>query len=289
MAKMFYSIEEAAECLGVTQDQLKQMAASGKLQQFRDRDKLMFKRDQVDALAQKGGTSGGSKAPGASGGPIALAPSGETDAIDLKADSHRGAERKDDPRQATGISVFDAGEVTPADPMAQTQVTPSVRDEDLAIESVGSGSGLLDLTRESDDTSLGAELLDEIYPGSGGEPSDVKVDTAMGSGVSAVADAGSASGLEEISSQASPAMIAMAGEAYDPAGSGLSVGMLIGATITLFILLIVAVFAINGAPSAIASTMAANDTNLLMYSGILLGGSIVLGVIGMFIAKATAK
>jgi len=28
-----------------------------------------------------------------------------------------------------------------------------------------SGEGLLDLTRESDDTSLGAELLDEIYPG----------------------------------------------------------------------------------------------------------------------------
>ena len=28
-----------------------------------------------------------------------------------------------------------------------------------------SGSGLMDLTRESDDTSLGAELLDEIYPG----------------------------------------------------------------------------------------------------------------------------
>ena len=25
--------------------------------------------------------------------------------------------------------------------------------------------GLLDLTREADDTSLGAELLDEIYPG----------------------------------------------------------------------------------------------------------------------------
>jgi len=34
----------------------------------------------------------------------------------------------------------------------------------LGIEGTGSGSGLLDLTRESDDTSLGAELLDEIAP-----------------------------------------------------------------------------------------------------------------------------
>jgi hypothetical protein len=33
------------------------------------------------------------------------------------------------------------------------------------LEGTGSGSGLLDLTRESDDTSLGAELLDEITPG----------------------------------------------------------------------------------------------------------------------------
>jgi excisionase family DNA binding protein len=56
MAKMFYSLEEAAQKLGATEDQVKQMAGSGKLQQFRDRDKLMFKRDQVDALAGKSAT-----------------------------------------------------------------------------------------------------------------------------------------------------------------------------------------------------------------------------------------
>src|SRR5205085_11207552 len=37
--------------------------------------------------------------------------------------------------------------------------------DQVNLEGVGSGSGLLDLTRESDDTSLGAELLDEIAPG----------------------------------------------------------------------------------------------------------------------------
>ena len=36
-------------------------------------------------------------------------------------------------------------------------------DEDLSLESVGSGSGLLDLTEETDDTSLGADLLDEVF------------------------------------------------------------------------------------------------------------------------------
>ena len=50
MAKMFYTLEEAAQTLGVSADQIKQMAEQGKLQQFRDRDKLMFKREQVDQL-----------------------------------------------------------------------------------------------------------------------------------------------------------------------------------------------------------------------------------------------
>ena len=51
MAKMFYTLAETAEKLGATEDAVKNMATQGKLQQFRDRDKLMFKRDQVDALS----------------------------------------------------------------------------------------------------------------------------------------------------------------------------------------------------------------------------------------------
>ena len=51
MAKMFYSIEEAAQRMGKSVDQVKKMASSGQLQEFRDRDRLMFKREQVDLLA----------------------------------------------------------------------------------------------------------------------------------------------------------------------------------------------------------------------------------------------
>ena len=51
MAKMFYSIEEAAEKLGVTEEAIQEMAASGQIQQFRDREKLMFKREQIDLLS----------------------------------------------------------------------------------------------------------------------------------------------------------------------------------------------------------------------------------------------
>jgi hypothetical protein len=61
-----------------------------------------------------------------------------------------------------GISVFDDDELPiAADPMGETQISATVPE----LEAVGSGSGLLDLTREKDDTSLGAELLGSISPG----------------------------------------------------------------------------------------------------------------------------
>ena len=68
-----------------------------------------------------------------------------------------------------GVNVLeDSGEEqTPTvDDMGQTQVAPDLEDLDsVTLDSGSSGSGLLDLSREADDTSLGAELLDEIYPG----------------------------------------------------------------------------------------------------------------------------
>src|SRR5690554_2162402 len=51
MAKMFYTLQEAAEKLGTSEDQVKQMVEDGKLKQFRDRDQVMFKVDEVDRAA----------------------------------------------------------------------------------------------------------------------------------------------------------------------------------------------------------------------------------------------
>jgi len=65
---------------------------------------------------------------------------------------------------SVGVSVFDEEDLDQsADPLAKTLMTGTAGG--TGLEGIGSGSGLLDLTRESDDTSLGAELLDEIYPG----------------------------------------------------------------------------------------------------------------------------
>jgi hypothetical protein len=53
MAKLFYTMDETMERLGITEAQIQELIASSKLMDFRDRDKLMFKVDQVDQLANE--------------------------------------------------------------------------------------------------------------------------------------------------------------------------------------------------------------------------------------------
>ena len=306
MAKMFYTLDEAAQKLGVDADKIKAMAASGELQQFRDRDKLMFKRDQIDTLA--GAANGDSD----SGSPIPLVPSDDTDAISL-ADTNLTSKAGltstgSGTGTGSGMSVFGPDEVEPVDPLAQTAMTNPMADtsqDDLSLESVGSGSGLLDLTRESDDTSLGAELLDEIYPGgtNAGEGS-----LASGIGSSGVFESaismetgtgGTAAGaMADLGGTAAPAMAGAAGgvggvtiAAYDTgmdsAGSGLGAGLLLGTTISLVIALIVAVSAISGVQSVITGMMTESTMMFALWTGGLLVLSLILGGIGMMVGKAS--
>ena len=80
MAKMFYTLEEAAERLGKSEDEVKAMAESGELQQFRDRDQVMFKVDQIDSMSGGGGAE--------DSGEIVLEDvSSQTDTIDLVAET----------------------------------------------------------------------------------------------------------------------------------------------------------------------------------------------------------
>ena len=297
MAKMFYTLEEAAQKLGVDEQAIKDMAARNELQQFRDGDKLMFKRDQVDAKSSNA----------ASDAPISLADTGESDAINLQSDTAVGVE-PENPNEATGVSVFDAGEIDLADPMAQTQVTgPMIDDEELALESVGSGSGLLDLTRESDDTSLGAELLDEIYPGSDTNASatGISMESAVGSSgvfdgeISMETGTSGPSGLENLSG-AAPQTTSTAGaqrstavyeEAHDPAGSWFGAGMLFGVLLALIVGLAAIVPAIYGVQGTLIEGIDPIGPNSKTYvvAGGLLAISVIFGVVGLLVGKSAAK
>lgn len=298
MAKMFYTVEEAAEKLGVSSDEVRQMASDRKLQQFRDRDKLMFKREQVDQLAE-GGDAAASAGPGddtvadtVAGAPSADA--GDTDAIDLRSDSTASGETSD----RTGVDVFQPEEVADADPKAQTQVTssPPEEEEEMVIESVGSGSGLLDLTRESDDTSLGAELLDEIKPGGDSGAS-------IGSGLEAASmetGASGPSGLENLSATEEPAepdnsgepgmAVSYAAEPDDPAGNGLGAGMLLVCMAALIVGLVVSISAVGGgARSSLMTFMTESSTNYYLVIGGLAVLAIVAGAVGLFLGKALQR
>lgn len=194
MAKMFYTSEEVREKLGVTEDQLKQLVQSGKLREFRDGAKVMFKVDEVDnfspldieldgptegtgeipALEDSSELLGMSDTAGSSiglipmetGSQIGLMPSDTSDQIGLD-DTTEGAEKDDTVLTASGVdeSQDESGSAIgiTADQLDQAQLTSDL-DDRVPLDASGSGSGLLDLSREADDTSLGAELLEEIYP-----------------------------------------------------------------------------------------------------------------------------
>jgi hypothetical protein len=191
MAKTFYSLEEACAKLQMTEDQVKELVRTAQLREFRDAGKVNYKVEEVDKLAEASGVGGpaasgelvlepaedDAASGGSAGGGIDLASSSvglgsdvlsleEADLDDTATDTEAAAEKKKDDTvvSSVGVSVFDEDEeeLVDVDPLAQTVVSAGA--EGLGIEGVGSGSGLLDLTRESDDTSLGADLLDEIYP-----------------------------------------------------------------------------------------------------------------------------
>src|SRR3978361_1575585 len=50
MAKMFYTLEEAKATLGKGEEDIKQYAREGRLREFRDGPRLLFKADQVEQL-----------------------------------------------------------------------------------------------------------------------------------------------------------------------------------------------------------------------------------------------
>jgi len=312
MAKMFYTLEEAAEKLGKTQDEVKELVTAGKLQQFRDRDKLMFKRDQVDALVGDADDSG---APVPTGSGMANNADGAEpdakDALNLEEETQKD-DKPEDARKATGVSVFDTDEVEPVDPSAQTQVTANVsEEEELALSGVGSGSGLLDLTRESDDTSLGAELLDEIRPGGVAGEKDIEVPapgsapvdasdataeaTAIGAEATTFAGEASSTSFEEGSGSevAAPTLspVGYVPEAYDPAWSAATSGAFFGVTVALSLGFVVFAATLMGGTSPVTRFMIQGNTNkpddqwIFITMAVLLGVSLLFGLGGMLLNR----
>lgn len=264
MAKLFYTLEEAAAKLKKSEADVQAMVESGQLQEFRDRDKLMFKVDQVDLL------SGGSEED-----VIPLAESGEFGSgIQLASDSGSGM-NLESPKEQTGISIFDAEQAEEADPMAQTQITERAPSE-LSLETVGSGSGLMDLTRESDDTSLGADLLADVEaPKDDGSTAAATVaEGEQGGDGGALFESAPVESDAAVAAGAGGGAIAVLAEPYDGAGSGFTGGAALGMVLVAAFCVVLVIFSMmpGGVGNPLVNMVSGN---LWMWVGIA-GGVVLL-------------
>lgn len=234
MAKAFYSMDEVCGLLGKSADEIRAMVRDGSLREFRDAGKVFFKAEDIEKLTGGEGAKGDTDE-------IALEPaeeelpslgdSGEgTSIIGLEpvADEEQKEDKEGTVITASGIGVFDEDELEiDADPMADTQITAPAVGDQVSLEGTGSGSGLLDLTREADDTSLGAELLDEIYPG---EEESIEAPAAVAPAVEPEEEPEEEPALEAV--ETGKVVAATYAVAADPA-EGMFAGLLVGAMILL--------------------------------------------------------
>ncbi len=194
MAGMFYSLQEVASKLNKTEEEVKEIIKQGRLREFRDGPNLLFKVDEVEALmsdtsmaASKGASAKAEQA--TEGDEISLAPESsespaeesETAGADTTAMTGEGVEvlgetdgdykLADDTLGETKV-VPDEG-LLADDTLSETKAASGEAsleeiEEDVNLDTFGSGSGLLDLSLQADDTSLGG-ILDEIYTPEGEE------------------------------------------------------------------------------------------------------------------------
>jgi hypothetical protein len=350
MAKMFYTLDEAKAALAKNEEEIKQYTREGRLREFRDGPRLMYKADQVEALkaelaggdAVDIGTSDSGAAIGladskgvgsgigsgigsgvGSGLGSGLSGSGSGSGLNLvDTDSGHGAAAggmalKEDTALAAdlglsgsvggmpspgrssanvasgtglsgsqgsrpGVDVFQNDEVERVDPSAQTAIAPGV--SEMASEGVGSGSGLLDLTRESDDTSLGAELLDEIAPGGTATGRRAPGETGIPAG-------GAAAGQKpvEILAAGAPSRgqnVVTVEEEADPMAPAFGAAALGAALVVIFGAYALVSGVLDTGPKIL------NDVCKYGFIGVAGGGlavALVFFVVGLIVGKTTAR
>ena len=170
-----------------------------------------------------------------------------------------------------GINVF-GDDHEHVDPSAQTAITGGIR-EQINLEGVGSGSGLLDLTRESDDTSLGA-VLDGIGPAVTGN-ARMPVETMDTSGME------DDDSITPLRTTAAPVYIQVA----DPMAPAFGGAALAAAGVLMFGIFVLLAALAGTMPDAIRYFDKDKWYMSLVYG---FGAVIVLFIIGMLIGKTTA-
>ena len=278
-SKSFYTLDEAAKRLGKTASEINAMADKGLLQRVNHEGQIKFRVEQVEVLASDDDAIDLND----DMGPIGLADSGSAAPISSAPAPKKGGIAPPDDDSVLGLAgtgtapgmgglggLGDSGERTGVSALSGRG--KGADNVEIGLETVGSGSGLLDLTRDSDETALGAELMDQVYS------NDAGGSQAGQSGIFAAA------AMETPDAAAPIATGMIAAEPYDGAWSGAGLGMMIAAVAALVVAALIIVTAGMGSGSAVATNFTGN---LIAWAGSLAGIVAVFGLLGFFIGRAT--
>ena len=157
--------------------------------------------------------------------------------------------------------------------------------DQINLDQPSSGSGLLDLTQESEDSQMGAQLMDEAFQGDDEEaPKNASGIFGGASGESGIHDAPVVN-TGSIAA-ASPVFAgAMSGsEIYSGSWSGMTIGLLVPAIIGLSATASMLVMKTIGATPELAMYFA---KDWMMWTGGYAASIAICGAIGFFVGKAT--
>ena len=310
MAGMFYSIKEVSEKLGKSEDDVRQIVKSGRLREFRDGPNLLFKVDEVNSLLSDtsfmAATKPSDKAPpekseGTGADEILLAPDttesslekgGEelmlTDADTQIVDDGIKVLGDTDSLKEGSDETFKGLDETPSSPGKEASLEEIEKDANL--DTFGSGSGLLDLSLQADDTSLGG-ILDEIYTPGGegkapaaGEPATVEsaAESAAAEG-SAMEIAAEAEQFPEAPMAAPAAAMAMAYAEPEPDAMSNALGVMM---FIPFIAVIYTIIAAISAMSSVTPEIVKMSQGFIWYIvGGMAGASILIAIVGMAMGR----
>jgi len=302
MAGMFYSMKEVVDKLGMGEDEVRKLVKAGRLREFRDGSTLLFKLDEVESLMSDTGVMAAKAAAAAK--PAEPEKPAEEEEISLAPEQPESPvapiEVSDADTQIVeeGISVL--GETDAKDSIEETkdmgalkelgpEETSAAADEaslkeiegDVNLDTFGSGSGLLDLSLQADDTSLGG-ILDEIYTPEG--EGKAKPTEEVGEGEAAEAEPESILAEEALTEpQISPGMPATTAVYAEAAPDTISNALGLMLWIPLLATICTAIVTLLGFNDKIPATLRQMQgfvwyamIGLAVVSGLIVGGAMAM-------------
>jgi len=325
----YYDMQEVVSKLRKTEEEVQELVKQGRLQQYMDSGKPVFKTEDVDSLAEEIvglDVSSMGLAPGGSGdteikleetAEIQLepdeeeAPGGSDLELDIKPDapeseggfglSQMGDLTMGDTNVGTvGINIlsgtgdaYQLAEDTKAETSADEIEELESLDGDSNMESFGSGSGLLDLSLQADDTSLGA-VLDDILPagteegGAGGADFPVEEVGLVEEAEDLLAEGEPASAAEAMATmEPAPVAVAatpMAAVAVE-SGTGVFGVLMFLPLVVLVLAAIILTAAINNVVPALMKPLITRDIAGISLTWMIAGGLIVLLLLILMVAS----